>query len=305
MSADDDFAAAAERLYAGPATGFVAERNARSKAARGDGDRDLAARIAALPKPSASAALVNRLAREDRDGLDRLLALGAELREAQQDGDGQRLRTLGIRRRELLTETTRAVLERAAGDGAAPGATIVEEVQQTLQALLADEAAADAVLTGRTVRALKADGLDPVDLAGAVGGPGATAAPPARRTPPRQQDEVGEARRLRDAKAVARQEQEAAEAARQADEADHEADRAAARARDAGEVAQRREEEADALRRRLAEAQEALKDAEGASADARKQAASADAEARKAASTADASRAAADEAAARASFLQG
>ena len=273
---DDDLVSIAEDLYAGAAPAFVAERTARAKAVRAAGDRDLAARITALPKPSASASLVNRLVHEG-DDLDRVLALGAELRAAQEDGDRGRLRDLGARRRDLIAEVTRNAAERAERT---PSASVLEEVQQTLQAVLIDEGAASAVGTGRLLHALTADGIDPADLTDAVGGPGGI-----RSVRPKlvaRQDEDGDAERAR---------QDAAAAAARAEDARRDADDAADRTQDAESTVQQRDETVQDVTAQLAELQKRLESAQHALDDARSaadEARSAEAEAVRAADDAEA-----------------
>ena len=72
MSELDDVA---DDLYAGPPGEFIARRTAAAKAARSDGDRELAAAIGELRKPTVSAWLVNLLVRDDPDLAGRLTQL--------------------------------------------------------------------------------------------------------------------------------------------------------------------------------------------------------------------------------------
>lgn len=242
---DDALAAVAGELYALPLGRFTAERNARAKAARDDGDRDLAARIAALPKPSAAAWLVDGLVAGAPEDLQRVLDLGDELQQAQEDADRDRLRELTVHRRTLLAEVARSSAERAEAAGQRVGDAVLEEFQQTLQVALGDPAAAAAVRTGRLVRALGAD--DP-DRADAVAG-GAPAGSPPR---PRRSDDT----RRREA------ERRLAEARRLADSAAEEA-------RAAETLVEDRDRDAEDLRRRVAELQTRLDAAEQALAAAR------------------------------------
>src|SRR5690606_9142966 len=64
-SDDGALAEVARELYAGPPAEFVAARNARAAEVRRAGDRALATRVKALPKPSAPAWAVGLLAREE------------------------------------------------------------------------------------------------------------------------------------------------------------------------------------------------------------------------------------------------
>ncbi|MET0590643.1 MAG: hypothetical protein ABWZ77_05660, partial [Naasia sp.] len=85
---------AAEHLYGVPLGEFVAERKAAASAVRAAGDKDGAAMIAALPKASTSAWVVDLLVREKPDLVDSLTELGGSLRDAQDDLDPAALRAL-------------------------------------------------------------------------------------------------------------------------------------------------------------------------------------------------------------------
>ena len=75
--------AEARRLYGLPLEDFVRERNHAAREARAAGDRDAAAAIAGLPKPSVAAWAVNQLARQERRDVDLLLDSGKRLLDAQ------------------------------------------------------------------------------------------------------------------------------------------------------------------------------------------------------------------------------
>ncbi|WP_115788971.1 hypothetical protein [Arthrobacter silvisoli] len=172
----------AVELYSLLPSEFVAARGARVKEAKGSGDAGLAALIGRLPKPSAAAWAVNMLARSGAAELEELLRLGAALRNAQTDLDPARLRELGQQRPHLLAAAVGKADEIAAGLGVRLGSTATSEVTGTLRAALGDMDAAAAVRSGLLVRALSGDGVDAVDLSGAVaveGGavPAAPAAP--------------------------------------------------------------------------------------------------------------------------------
>jgi hypothetical protein len=70
-------------LYGLPQARFTAARNARAKELRKD-DAELAAAVAALPKPSVAAAALNELVREDPSEARALIQSGRRLREAQE-----------------------------------------------------------------------------------------------------------------------------------------------------------------------------------------------------------------------------
>lgn len=166
-----DLAERAGALYVLPLDRFTAARNAAAKDAAQDGDRELAAALRALPKPSSAAWLVNVLVDRRRDEVEQVLELAASLQEAQASVDRAQLHALGQQRQRLLAAVARQALDAAAEVGHDVGPAALPGVEQTLRAALADPAAAAAVLTGRLVRPLEASGWDPVDLDGAVAGP--------------------------------------------------------------------------------------------------------------------------------------
>jgi hypothetical protein len=177
---DKALAAIAFELYALPFEEFVSARTAAAKASAGSG-KELPASVKALPKPSAAAWAVNMLAIHEPGVLVQLAELGQRMRAAQASLDAGALRELARERRTLLAtavDTARSVAE---GQGRTISATIAADVERTLQAMTADEGATAAVQSGLLVQALSADGVDTVDLEGAVAVPGAVPAP--RTTP--------------------------------------------------------------------------------------------------------------------------
>lgn len=261
--ADDDLAAVAARLYALPPEEFTAARDAAAKHAPA-----LAQQIKALRRPTASAWLVNRLAREHAELLEPLLDLGPALAEAQAAGSGAELRALGQQRRQLVQEVTAT----AVGDLSA-SAAVRTEVEQTLEAALADPAAADAVRSGTLVRALSFAGFGGVDVAGAVavaqpanravqGTTTAAAKPPA--DPPQKGRELQQAEQATLATAAALD--DAVEACRAAEQRRATTEQALAAAERQREEHQR---VADELDRQLSQARERLAAAGHAAHDAR------------------------------------
>src|SRR3954467_11927979 len=74
----------AGRLYGLPLEEFIRERDATARELRKAKERDAAAEVAKLPKPSQASGAANTLARERRDLVDALLAAGDGLRAAQE-----------------------------------------------------------------------------------------------------------------------------------------------------------------------------------------------------------------------------
>ena len=95
--ADDCVAAAVAELYGADPDAFTERRKALAAAAREAGDKQSAAAITALRKPTRAAWVVNQLARTGPDAAVRMAALAADLRAAEQAGDGRRLRELYLR----------------------------------------------------------------------------------------------------------------------------------------------------------------------------------------------------------------
>ncbi|MER5353453.1 hypothetical protein ABT093_24345 [Kitasatospora sp. NPDC002551] len=140
-------------------------------------DRPLAARIRALHRPTRAAWAVNQLAHHHEDLVANLLGLGQELRDAQEQLAGDWLRALGERRRQLVRKLL-GQARRAAEDAGYPlGPEAADEVEQTVNAALADPDAAEAFAAGRLAAA-----LEPVAWPGtADGGPGTDVAEAAPR----------------------------------------------------------------------------------------------------------------------------
>lgn len=193
---DTTLADVAAELYSGSLADFTTLRNARAKDA---GDRDLAAQIRALKKPSIAAWVVNVFSRERADELGEVLELAGELREAQGDLDAAVLAKLGRERRAL----TNRLAERAAELGRTRGERItagtLEAVRQTIAAAFFDEDAATAVASGRLIRELEPSDTYPLELI--VGG----GLPEAPAPAPQPVDEVRQRRERRQAERTLRE----------------------------------------------------------------------------------------------------
>jgi len=158
----------AAHLYRLPPEDFTAARDAAARAAKAGGDAEAAKGLKALRRPSVAAWLVNGLVAREPALLDQLLDLGPALAQAQAAGAGDALRELGSQRRALVG----AIVDRAVALAERSVTTAVrDEVAATLEAGLSDPASADAVRSGRLVRALSYAGFGGVDLDGAVAAP--------------------------------------------------------------------------------------------------------------------------------------
>lgn len=213
-----ELAAIAVELYTLVPSAFTAARTARAKEAKSDGDADLAKQIAQLPKPSTAAWAVNMLVRHGTKEFAGVLELGASLGRAQKQQDHDRLRTLGQQRPRVLgaaVEQARAVAE---GLGVKVSGAAAMEIEATLRAAMTDPGAAAALRSGQLVRSLATNGLEPVDLLGAVAISGALPVP---GTTDEQPDDGGRQRGRADSEREREKAQTAlVEAERNADKAD-------------------------------------------------------------------------------------
>jgi len=103
----------ADELYGLPPEEFTAARTRYEKEAKAAGARDEAAHIHSLAKPTVTAWLANQLARTHRDELEPLLEVGAGLRDATRNLDGDQLRSglssdLGLSRDDRAEQARRA-----------------------------------------------------------------------------------------------------------------------------------------------------------------------------------------------------
>ncbi|MEA2478428.1 MAG: hypothetical protein QOJ07_350 [Thermoleophilaceae bacterium] len=271
---------AVDELYGLALEDFVPRRDAIARELRAAGDRDVAAAVRKLVKPSVAAWAVNQLARERPDELRGLLDAGAELRRVQEwllrrEADPHDLRAAVDRERAAVGGLTRAARELLEAAGRRAGPAVLERVGETLHAAAADDDVRDLVERGRLAEDRAAIGIG--SFAGA--GPPSVSRP--KRPAPRradpdaaEPDSAGDARRRaeRDAKAAAGRALEEAEsvaraAASRRTAADHEAQRAHADLVTAQARMADAEAALDASRARLADAQRAAAEA-GADADA-------------------------------------
>ena len=147
-------------LYVLPPTDFVAARNDLVRQARAAGSRDIAERLQHLRRPTRSAWLVNVLA-SDSAAMQRLSALGRQLRDAQTGLAGAELRSLAEQRRQLIADLMDRARAYADEAGIRLTPTVLSEVEATLQAALVDLAGAMTIRNGRLVRPLSHTGFGP------------------------------------------------------------------------------------------------------------------------------------------------
>jgi hypothetical protein len=158
----------ADELYGLSPAEFTAARDERARQARAAGQRDQAAAIKKLARPTASAWLVNQLARDAPDQIARLVEVGEALEEAQRTLAGDRLRELSGERRQVINELLPHATDIAGRAGQPASPVVMGEVRATLEAALADAGARAAIRSGRLTKALAYAGLGEVDLSAAV-----------------------------------------------------------------------------------------------------------------------------------------
>ena len=138
---------------------FVAARNQLVRELKKAGEKDRAAEVAKLRRPSVGAWAVNQLARRDRAELEELLRTGAQLREAQDEalagGDPDALREAARARRDAvarLVDRAVSILDEHGSGGEAHRA----EIAATLDAASLDEHLGEEVGRGRLTSELEA-----------------------------------------------------------------------------------------------------------------------------------------------------
>jgi hypothetical protein len=181
---------AAGRLYGLPLEEFTRERDALARQLRKEKERDAAAAVGKLPKPSQAAWSANQLAREQRDLVDELLAAGEALREAQDAAIGGKgaaaLRDAAAVERKAVDVLVNAAKDLRPG-GRKPSETTLERLRNTLHAAAGDEEVRAALDAGRLVEDAAATGA--WGLLAPVAGDEEPAAPRERqrtRTAPRR-----------------------------------------------------------------------------------------------------------------------
>jgi hypothetical protein len=152
----------AAELYLVPPGQFVAARDELVRRAKAAGNPDLARQLGHLRRPTRSAWLVNLLARHDRTELDRLLAIGRELRQAQTELDTAKLAPLSGLRHRLVADLVDRARQRAAQAGSPASDAVLLEVEGTLHAALVDLAGSFTILSGRLVRPMSHNGFGPL-----------------------------------------------------------------------------------------------------------------------------------------------
>jgi hypothetical protein len=257
MTPDDlDLDACLDAIFAAPADGFVAAREALVRELKQAGRRDDAATVHALRRPTVAVWSLNQMARAQPDQLAALVAAGDEVDELQQCGADARddLRAAARRRRALLdglTEVAAAFADRPDG--------VRASVAATLDAAALDPSLQDDLLRGR----LTAELAPAVRFLGDVGDTGDAPRPPRPARPARATKRAAPAPPPRDDLAARRAATALAEARERAEVVADEMREAETDSRDA-------QQRVDDAHRRVAELESALADARAEVADAKR-----------------------------------
>ena len=147
--------ASMDDLYSLPLDDFTAARDALASELRAAGNKDEAAEVKKLRKPSLAAWAVNRLARERPEAMEELFELRERIEGSSSAAD---MRALSEDRRRLIAELVgraEAILTEA---GHATGANTMQAITQTLHAG-DNEDERDALVNGRLARELTPSGF--------------------------------------------------------------------------------------------------------------------------------------------------
>jgi hypothetical protein len=142
-------------LYRLPAGEFIAARDALVKELRLAKDKDAAARVKALRRPTVAAWALNQLIGDHRE-LAGLIESGATLRAAQEEtlggGDRTAMRAATEARRAIIDRLTKRALQTLADADLKPNQSHRDAIASTLEAATVDPDVADLLIAGRLER---------------------------------------------------------------------------------------------------------------------------------------------------------
>jgi hypothetical protein len=158
--ADDPVA----QLYGLPLEEFVPGRNALARDLRKDGDKERAAEVASLKRPSVAAWTVNQLARRHRKELDLLLDAGHRLRtgqvEALEKGDRAKFEAARRDHERAVHDLVTAARKLLASERGTSSDQMVSSIERTLRYASIDEEQRPVLASGRLVEEVEATGFD-------------------------------------------------------------------------------------------------------------------------------------------------
>jgi prophage DNA circulation protein len=185
-------------LYGAPFDEFVAERDALAKRLRGEGERERAAEIRKLRKPSRAAWALNQGVRADPVAAKRLLDSAKRLEAAQEAalaGSNQDDLRKAMASHHEAVEAMIDAVGAATGGGKGSSAAVLDRARETLRAVAGDAELREELAAGRVTRDRRAVGLG--GLAATAGRARVAAAPAQRQRPSAAQRRRGEQRAKR------------------------------------------------------------------------------------------------------------
>lgn len=244
-------------LYGLPLDEFVKARTGLERRLRKEGDRERAAAVKKLPKPSVAAWAVNQVSRSQPKDRRDLLEASAELRDTQErliagDASAADLDKAARRQRAAIDALADAAAGLLTSEGKGMADATLARVRETLAAIAADEEVAELFETGTLDRERRPAGLG--FGFGGLGGEAGEEAPPPKRSPRR----TPQKEKPRGAKG---QEKEKARGAKERAKADKQRQRELSAARE--RVKEARAAEREAQKRQRAAERDAEKTAKG------------------------------------------
>jgi hypothetical protein len=187
-----------DRLYGLPLDEFTTQRDALAKRLRGAGDRDAAAAVKTLRKPTAGAWALNQAVRRRGAETQALLGAGERLRAAHaallSGGDRDELRAAMDEQRRLaavLSDSAEAIATETGKSGPA----LRERVRSTLHAAALDDEVREQLRSGRLVREREAVGMgEPFGDTSKTAPPRRAPDRPAKRRRPAERERSGDRR---------------------------------------------------------------------------------------------------------------
>src|SRR4051812_40300844 len=156
-----------DHLYALPLEEFTPARDAAAKEIRKAGDRETAAIVAKLPKPTPAAWTANQVAREQPELIEAMLEAGEELRAAQEaavsGAGGRGIRDATLAERKAVEAVMAAAINYKPA-GKPLSRAMADRLRTTLHAAAGDEAIRAALAQGRLFDEAQAGGAWPFAL---------------------------------------------------------------------------------------------------------------------------------------------
>lgn len=224
-----DLDAEVDRLYRLPLDDFTSSRNDLAQRLKRAGQKEAAADVQALRKPTLPVWAINQIAHEHGKDVTALIEASDELRTAQEralgGGDSDQLRSAASAERDALRKLTDHAQELLGGD---PPAATVERVASTLRAAALAPETRELLTSGRLSEELQSAGFGAFEGMSVPAQPSPRSRKKAAARPTaaerRRQERVAKLRER-----LAKRRQEAAEAEREAKHSQAAADKARAR----------------------------------------------------------------------------